>query len=159
MAEGLTGLFHATHGAASGLRANRSWMNVLSNNIANAQTLDGGRRGADGNYTPYARQVPVFKKVLSDKFRDNRVNNDIRNGVEVKGIAKLEGKVRKVYDPTHPAARLAGTEDAGYVYYPDISIWQEVADMKIASASYEANLTVMSLSGKMTEQALQISRR
>lgn len=152
-------IFRAGRVAGSGLKTSRQWMNIISNNVANADTVDTGRIGRDGNYIPYARQVPVFKKVLSERFRDARVNGDVLNGVAVKEVAELEGKIRKVYDPTHPAARRAGTEDAGYVYYPGVSIAQEMADMRMAAAAYEANLSVMSTGGKMTQQALRIGRR
>jgi|GEM_PF-741694 len=145
--------------AFSGLKATRGWMNVVANNIANAQTLDSGRVDGSGNYVPYARQVPVFQKVLSEKFRDNQANGDVMGGVAIKGIAELKGDVKKVYDPTHPAARQAGSEDAGYVYYPDISIAQEMADLKIAAAAYEANVTVLTTTANMTQNALRIGRR
>lgn len=159
MSLGIKNFFRASRTAASGLRANRQWMNVISNNVSNANTLDTGVRGSDGNFVPYSRQVPVFQKVLSEHFRTNKVNGDIAGGVAVKEVKELEGSVRKIYDPTHPAARRPGTEDAGYVYYPAVSVSQEMADMRLAAASYEANLTVMSVSGRMMEQALQISRR
>lgn len=152
------GIFRTGRIAGSGLKSSRQWMNVISNNIANAQTTDSGKIGKDGNYIPYHRQVPVFKKVLSEHFRDAAVNGDVLNGVAVEAIAELEGKTKKVYDPNHPAARKAGTPDAGYVYYPDISIAQEMADLRIAAASYEANLAVISTSGKMTQNALRIGR-
>jgi len=152
-------IFYASRIAASGLRSNRSWMNIISNNVANAHTIDNGQRGGDGNYVPYARQLPVFATVLSDRFRASQKNGSVRNGVEVKGITALKGDVKEVYDPGHPAARRPGTEDAGYVYYPAVSVAQEMADLRVAAASYEANLTVLSNSKKMTGQALQIGRR
>lgn len=152
----INNLFRSNRISGSALRSNRQWMNIISNNIANAHTVDTGVRDASGNYTPYARQVPVFAKVLSERMLDNKVNEDVRDGVEVKGIAALKGKYRKVYDPGHPAARQEGSEDAGYVYYPEISVWQEMADLRMASASYEANLTVMAASSNMMEQALNI---
>lgn len=151
--------FRASRTAASGLMANRQWMNVISNNVSNANTLDTGVRGKDGNFVPYSRQVPVFQKVLSENFRRNRINGDISGGVAVKEVKELEGSVKKIYDPSHPAARRPGTKDAGYVYYPSVSVSQEMADMRMAAASYEANLTVMSVSKEMMQKALQISRR
>lgn len=151
-------IFRASRIAASGLKSNRQWMNMIANNIANANTLDTGIRSKRGNFVPYARQVPIFAKVLSEKFRENEKNSDVINGVKVKKVVELKKDVKKVYAPTHPAARRAGTQDAGYVYYPSISTSQEMADMRIASASYEANLSVISLSSKMNQQALTIGR-
>jgi len=152
-------IFRTGRIAFSGLKATRGWMNIIANNLANVQTLDTGKQGKDGNYVPYTRQVPIFAKVLSEKFQSNRANGDVINGVALKDIAQLKGSVKKVFDPSHPAARRSGTNDAGYVYYPDISIAQELADMKIAAAAYEANVTVLSTVNKMTENALRIGRR
>ena len=152
-------IFRSSRIAASGLRASRTWMNSISNNIANMHTLDTGKSDKMGNFVPYSRQVPIFSKVMSEEFRKNKVNNDVLNGVAVKEVAELKGKVNKVYDPTHPAARKAGSKDAGYVYYPSISLTQEMADIKIASASYEANISVVSVSKKMMQQALGLNRR
>ena len=152
-------MFRASKIAGTGLKVNRNWMNVISNNIANVHTVDTGKKSAQGNFIPYSRQVPVFSRVLSNKFRANKVNGDVQDGVAVNQVGRLEGEIRKVFDPSHPGARTEGSVDAGYVYYPKISIAQEMADMQMASASYEANLTVISVSGRMTEQALRISRR
>lgn len=151
-------IFRSSRVALSSMRAHRSWMNSISNNLANMHTLDTGKLDKSGNLTPYARQVPVFSKVLSEEFRRNRVNGDVINGVEVKEVTELEGKYKKVYDPTHPAARKNGA-DKGYVYYPDINTAQELADLKIASAAYEASLSVLSVTQKMQDQALSIATR
>ena len=145
--------------AATGLKANRGWMNVVANNLANANTVDTGKKTAAGNFVPYARQVPVFEKIMSEKFRRNRVNGDVNGGVAIKEIEDLQDQIRKVYDPTHPAARKAGSPDAGYVYLPRISVAQEMADMQMASAAYEANISVIAVSQRMSEQAMRISRR
>ena len=134
-------------------------MNTISNNLANMNSVDTGKKAKDGNYVPYAREVPVFAKVLSEEFRRSKVNGNVVNGVEVKRVAHLDDNVRKVYDPSHPAARRAGTQDAGYVYYPNVSVAQEMSDMRMAAAFYEANLSVIAISKQMTEQALSISRR
>lgn len=155
----ISNLYRSARIAGTGLRANRNWMNIISNNIANANSLDTGMKDKAGNFVPYARQVPVFSKVLSEKFRSNKINEDVLNGVAVKEVAELKGSVKKIYNPTHPAARKPGTKDAGYVYYPKVNTTQEMADMRMASASYEANLSVMSTSNRMIEQALRIGRR
>jgi flagellar basal-body rod protein FlgC len=152
-------MYRAQRIAGSGLKASRNWINTISNNIANVNSLDTGTKAADGNFVPYARQVPVFEKVLTENFRRNKVNDDVMNGVAVKEIAELKDKVKKVYDPSHPAARKEGSMDAGYVYYPEISVAQEMADLRVAAATYEANLTVVSVSGRMTSQALSLTRR
>lgn len=121
-------------------------MNAISSNIANADSTDKGKIGKQGNFIPYARQVPPFARVLSEKFRSNQVNEDVLNGVEVKETVSLKGGVKKVYDPSHPAARKTGTADAGYVYYPNIDTSQGLADVRITAASCGANLSALSAS-------------
>jgi flagellar basal-body rod protein FlgC len=88
MSEGINNIFRTSEIAASGLRADRLWMNSISNNIANMNTLDTGVRGKDGNFVPYAREVPLFAQVLSEKFRGNKVNGDVKDGVMVKDMAQ-----------------------------------------------------------------------
>ncbi len=148
----INSIFRASRVAASGLKSNRSWMNMIANNISNSNTLDTGIRDKQGNFVPYKRQVPVFAKIMSEKFRENRVNSDVLNGVRVKEVAEVDA-VKKIYAPSHPAARKSG-QDVGYVYYPAVGSSQELADLRIASAAYEANLSVMTLSKKMQSQTL-----
>ncbi|MCH1429999.1 MAG: flagellar basal body rod protein FlgC [Chlamydiales bacterium] len=153
------GLFRSARISGSALKANRNWMNVISNNLANENTLSVGKKDKEGNFVPYSRQVPVFQKILSENLRSNKVNNDVKNGVKVSEIFEAKGEVKKIYDPSHPAARRPGTKDAGYVYYPDINLAKEMADMKVAAASYEANVLAMSTSNKLLKLALNIGRR
>jgi flagellar basal-body rod protein FlgC len=153
------GLFRMARISGSALKSNRKWMNIVSNNLANENTLSTGKKDKVGNYIPYARQTPVFQKILSENLRSNKVNNDVKNGVKVSEIFEAKDSVKKVYDPSHPAARVGGTIDAGYVYYPDINLAREMADLKVAAASYEANVLAMSTSNKLLRQALNIGRR
>lgn len=150
-------VFRTQKVACTGLKSNRQWLNIISNNIANANTVDTGSYTKDGYYIPYARQVPVFSKILSEKFRENKVNGDVLNGVAVEKIVNVNDNVKKIYDPAHPAARKTGP-DAGYVYYPGVIMSQEMADLRVAAASYEANLTVISTSKRMMKQTLAIGK-
>lgn len=156
--QGINALFRSSRIAASGMMSGRKWLNTISNNIANKDSVDTGRVDKQGNFIPYQRQVPVFSKVLSENFRDNKVREDVINGVTVKKVATVKG-YDKVYDPDHPAARKPGTPDAGYVYYPKITLAQEMADLKMAEASFEANLSVASISAKMFDNQLKIGAR
>lgn len=158
MSYAVNDIFRSSRIAQTGLKAGRNWMNAITNNIANMNTADTGRLSKEGNYIPYGRQVPIFAKVLSEKFQEDKVNHDVTNGVKIEEMLSLQDDVRKVYDPSHPAARLPGTKDAGYVYYPNISLAQEMADLRMASTFYEANVTVVSVSRKMNDDALSILR-
>lgn len=155
----INNLFRASKIASSGLQSNRKWLDVIANNLANMRTVDTGTRDHQGNLIPYARQVPIFEKVLSEKFRANRVKGEVKDGVKIGSIHSSQKKFQKIYDPHHPAARKKGTKDAGYVYYPDVDLMQEMVDMRVAQASYEANLTSIEISGKMFEHSLNLGKR
>jgi flagellar basal-body rod protein FlgC len=150
--------FRSARVSRSGMMANRARAAVYANNIANMQSVDTGKYTKDGNFIPYAPQEIVLAHNLSEDFRDNKVKKDVRNGVTVKKVVELPDQIDKVYDPDHPAARRPGTVDAGYVYYPRITLAQEMANLKMAQMGYEANLTALTVQNKMFELDLTIGR-
>ena len=116
--------------SSSGLTAERVRMDVISNNIANAnvtRTENGG---------PYRRQMPVFslRDNNSKFFSSKNVNNSIPAGVSVVGITEDDSAPRMVYDPAHPDAN-----SEGYVSYPNVNVVREMVDMIEVQRSYEAN--------------------
>lgn len=157
MADGINNIFRTSRIAASGVHVSRQWLGFIANNVANKESVDTGVLAADGNLIPYKRQVPILEKVSSENFRDNRMKGDVENGVTVKKVVEMKD-VDKVYDPSHPAARKAGTVDAGYVWRPRINSVMEMADAKIAHALHDLSLTVMSIESKMFEESLTIGR-
>ncbi|MFA0888261.1 MAG: flagellar basal body rod protein FlgC [Synergistales bacterium] len=126
-------VFRSMDTASSGLTAHRLMMDVISENLANANTT----RTPDGG--PYRRKVPVFEEVLSGA------------GVAVQEIAQDETPPRLQYEPGHPDA-----DEKGYVAYPNVSVVREMADMMAASRAYEANLEVVKSSKAMWEAALDV---
>ncbi len=137
---------------ASGLTAQRYRMDIISENVANANTT----RTEDG--TPYRRKVVTFtERETQTPF--SRVLNDARDnysgkGVKVSGVYEdtwTDGKM--VYDPSHPDA-----DENGYVTYPNVNIVQEMTDLIDASRSYEANATAFSASKSMALKGLEMSR-
>ncbi|HIH96170.1 MAG TPA: flagellar basal body rod protein FlgC [Thermoplasmata archaeon] len=119
--------------SASGLTANRVWMDTISNNIANVNTT----RTSEGG--PYRRQQVTFA---------SKGSND---GVKVVGIFQDKGQPRLVYDPQHPDA-----DESGYVSMPDINIVTEMVNMVAATRAYEANVTVINAAKNMSMKALEI---
>ncbi|MDI6799980.1 MAG: flagellar basal body rod protein FlgC [Actinomycetota bacterium] len=118
---------------ASGLTANRLWMDTISSNIANINTT----RTAEGG--PYKRQVVAFTPKGDS------------GGVRVSSISQYNGEPRLGYDPGHPDA-----DTDGYVAMPDINIVIEMVNMVSATRAYEANVTVMSVAKSMFLKALEI---
>jgi flagellar basal-body rod protein FlgC len=110
--------------AASGLEAQSTRMRVVSENIANADST-----GATPGANPYARKMVTFGSEL-----------DQTSGaalVQVKDIEADASNFRIEHDPSHPAA-----DANGNVKYPNVNVITEMADMREANRSYEANLQV-----------------
>ena len=142
--------------SSSALSAQRLRMDVVSNNIANAETT----RTEEGG--PYQRKDVVFSTSNSNlPFAQNLLmvnknidrSNAILDGVEVKNIITDTTPGAKVYDPTHIDA-----DEDGYVDYPNVNIAVEMTNMISASRSYEANLAMIESNRRMAENALQIGR-
>lgn len=148
-------LFGGINTSSSGLTAERLRMDIISKNIANANTT----RTANG--TPYKRQVVTFKAAETDSFKSHlskyvNKNNDkhnIGNGVEVTSIKEDDSAFKRVYDPGHPDA-----DKKGYVLMPNVNIVTEMVNMISATRSYEANVTALNSSKSMMMKALEIGR-
>lgn len=130
--------------SASALHAERVRMDVITQNIANANTT----RGLDGK--PYQRQQVVFESVL----RNAQDPNGGSATVEVPRIEKDLRPPRMVYIPGHPDAN-----SDGMVAFPDINIHEEMADLILSSRAFEANLAVVKNARAMAMQTLSIGKR
>ena len=140
--------FKAMEITASGLNAERSRMNALASNLANARTT----RTEGGG--PYKRIDPVFQAVpVAIKFGE-MLNDPVArvvSTVEVKGMQEDQSPPQQVYDPSHPDA-----DQNGYVSLPNINVVQEMVNMITASRAYEAGVTVMQTVKGMARSALSI---
>ncbi len=151
------GMYTSINIASSGLSAQRTRLDVISNNIANANTT----RTPEGG--PFRRSRVVFRPRVSQPywrspFLPKYLDNGIGRGVRIAEIEKdYDADVRLVYDPTHPDAIKTGPRK-GYVEYPNVNIVSEMTDMISASRSYEANVTVINGSKAMFTRALEIGR-
>lgn len=138
---------------ASGLTAQRYRMDVISENVANANTT----RTEDGS--PYRRKVVSFAQ-KGDQTPFSHVLGSIRDsrysgqGVKVTGVFEdQETEMKRVYDPSHPDA-----DENGYVTYPNVNIVTEMTDLIDASRAYEANATAFSASKSIASAGLQLSQ-
>jgi flagellar basal-body rod protein FlgC len=128
---------------ASALAAERTRLEVITQNIANASTT----RGIDGK--PYQRQHVIFETALSQAQG---------GGVDPRTVtvARIESDsrpARLVFNPGHPDANADGM-----VAMPDINIHEEMADMIAASRAFEANLAVVKNARTMALQTLSIGK-
>ena len=117
--------------AASGLQAQSARLRIVSENIANAQST-GATAGAD----PYARRTVSFESAL-----DRSTGAEL---VAVKAIGLDRAPFRLEHDPGNPAA-----DAQGIVKMPNVDVLIELADMREANRSYEANLQVAKQSADM----------
>ena len=138
---------------ASGMTAQRFRMDIISQNVANANTT----RTEDG--TPYRRKVVTFREKSMNPtefgtiFRRAR-GMDVGDGVKVSGVYEDKKEdVKKVYDPSHPDA-----DEYGYVTYPNVNIVTEMTNMIDSTRAYEANATAFNASKTIAMKGLDIGR-
>ena len=143
----MLGVFSAMEVAASGLSAERTRMNTVASNLANARTT---RTEAGG---PYKRLDPVFEAVGLD---DSQSVMATHGGVSKVKVARIQEDKRPgmmVYEPGHPDAN-----GAGYVEYPNVNAVEEMVNMITASRAYEAGVTTIDSVKQMGRSALDIGR-
>lgn len=129
--------------AVSGLRAQRVRMNVISNNLANAQTT----RTPDGS--AFRRQLALLTgEALHVGGRPDQ------GGVRVKQVTKDMSPLEKVYSPSHPDA-----DKDGYLSLPNVNVAVEMVDLISAQRAYEANIAVLASGSRMRARALDILQR
>jgi flagellar basal-body rod protein FlgC len=144
-------MFDALKIAATGMSASRQMMDVVAENIANANTT----MTISGE--PYKRKDVVLAAkglnedddILTVSF-DEEYEKKVA-GVEVVGIKEANNGFRKVYDPTNPNA-----DKDGYVTLPNVNIVEEMAKMIQASRMYEANVSVVESIKNMATKALEL---
>ncbi|MCR5721328.1 MAG: flagellar basal body rod protein FlgC [Lachnospiraceae bacterium] len=146
------GMFTSFDINASGLTAQRYRMDVISENVANANTT----RTGDG--TPYVRKVVTFqekgKQTPFSRVLNKSMDKYSGEGVKVGGVYKdTVTEMNMVYDPSHPDA-----DENGYVLYPNVNIITEMTNLIDASRAYEANATAFNASKSMAMKGLSIGQ-
>jgi flagellar basal-body rod protein FlgC len=132
------GLFDALSISSTGMSAERLRMDVIAENLANADTT---RTAAGG---PYQRQEVVLEQA-APSF------GEVLGGVQVAGIVGDPSPPRMVYDPGHPDA-----DKNGYVKMPNVNPVSEMVDLITAQRGYEANVTAMSAAKQMFSKSLDV---
>ncbi len=137
--------------SASGLTAQRFRMDVIAQNVANAQTT----RTAEGG--TYRRRAVVFQEREGFATHLQRARSRQEplpgRGVRVTQVVEDPAPFQLKYDPSHPDA-----EADGYVRLPNVNTVTEMVDMMGAYRSYEANVTTLEAVKAMNSRALDIAR-
>jgi|UniRef100_A0A7V3VS64 flagellar basal-body rod protein FlgC len=135
-------LFTALNISSSGMTAEQLRVDIISNNIANANTTETPNGG------PYRKEIPIF----AEQFRNSN-DGATPYGVAVVKIAQDQSPFVEEYDPSNPNAN-----SKGYVQMPNVNVLREMVDMIDAQRNYEANAAVISDVKTMADAALQIGK-
>lgn len=148
------GMFLGIDASASGLTAERLRMDVISNNIANANTTRTERGGAYHRryvvFEPREREPRNFEQTLLRAIKPTRQTSE---GVRAVAIEEDDQQGPMIYDPGHPDANADG-----YVEKPNVNIVSEMVDMITAQRAYEANSTAINAAKTMAMKALEIGK-
>jgi flagellar basal-body rod protein FlgC len=143
--------------SASALTAQRFRMDVISSNIANAETTRAVQ--VNGQWQPYRRKMVVMEPQGQQTFAQllkNELDRDASSaapGVKVTRVVEDPTEFKRVYRPEHPDA-----DEDGYVLMPNVDILKEMVDLLAATRSYEANVTALNATKSMFMKALEIGR-
>jgi flagellar basal-body rod protein FlgC len=124
--------------AGSGMEAQATRLRIVSENIANARTT-GDTPGAD----PYRRKTITFGAEM-DKLAGTEL-------VAVKKLGVDKGDFSQEYDPSHPAA-----DEKGMVKMPNVNMLIEMADMREANRSYDANLQMIKQTRDIVSSTIEL---
>ena len=125
--------------SGSGLMTHRKWLDAVSDNIANINTVS----STDGD--AFQERFVVAQAVDYGSGE---------GGVRVAGAEFGSGEGRLVYEPTHPLA-----DADGYVKYPDIDLGEQMTQMLMAQRGYQANLAVVERATNAYQAALALGKR
>ncbi|MCG8531852.1 MAG: flagellar basal body rod protein FlgC [Desulfovibrionales bacterium] len=135
---------------ASALKTERTSMNIISMNLANAKTT----RTPEGG--PYRRKTVVLQSTEVDhpfsKQMQTAMDRDLR-GVRVKEVVQDQRPLKRVYEPGHPDA-----DEEGYVFYPDINVVEEMANLMTVQRGYDANISSIDAVKTMYNKALELGK-
>ncbi|NWB21390.1 MULTISPECIES: flagellar basal body rod protein FlgC [unclassified Pseudomonas] len=144
--------------AGSGMSAQTTRLNTVASNIANAETV------SSSIDQTYRARHPVFATMFQsgqsgqggqsgsgDSLFQNQ--DAAGQGVQVLGVVEDQSNLEARYEPNHPAAN-----EKGYVYYPNVNVVEEMADMISASRSFQTNAEMMNTAKTMMQKVLTLGQ-
>lgn len=140
---GINQLFTGMRSSATALTAERTRVDIIAENIANARTT----RTETGS--PYRRKLVMFEPVMGD----SDLGPKRPTGVAVTKVVEDYSPFQRILEPTHPDA-----DSDGMVSYPNINVVMEMADLITSLRAYEANLTAQENFMRMAQRALELAR-
>ena len=131
-------MFGAIQTAGSGMRMNRVWIDAVSDNISNLNTV-----------RPAGEDAFQGRMIVAEAVDYGR-----GGGVEVTGVAFGDPEGRLRYEPDHPFA-----DAEGMVRYPDIDLADQMTQLMIAQRAYQSNVAVVERAKEAYQSALTLGRR
>ncbi len=129
--------------SGSAMTAQTVRLNTIASNLANAETASATEADT------YKARRPVFAAVYQN---DELMRDKALSGARVQVMDVVEtGNAVQRYEPNNP---MANTE--GYVYYPDVNVVEEMADMMSASRGFETNIEVLNSIKSMQQSLLRL---
>lgn len=135
-------LFNVLDIAGSGMSAQALRLNTTASNLANAESVS-----SSSGETYRARQ-PVFAAMIKALGE-----SPAGTGVQVQGIVESQAPLRQQYEPGHPMAN-----EEGYIFLPNVSMVEEMANMISASRSYQSNSEVAKTSKELLMRTLSLGQ-
>ncbi|HEX8325342.1 MAG TPA: flagellar basal body rod protein FlgC [Tepidisphaeraceae bacterium] len=130
-------MFDVLNMGAGGLRAQRTRMDTIANNVLNINTT----HNENGEKIPFRRRLVTFQAGSPEGGP----------GVHVKEIKQDPSPFNVRYEPGHPDA-----DANGNVLYPNVDLSIETVNMMEASRAYEANISMMETAKQMFNSALRL---
>ena len=117
----------------------------MASNLANAQTA------SSSIGQTYRARHPVFAPLYEEQL--GATGADAQPGVQVLGIVESDAPLQPRYEPHHPLA-----DAEGYVYYPNVNVVEEMADMISASRNFQTNVEMMNTAKQMMQRVLTLGQ-
>ena len=137
--------------AGTGMSAQSTRLNTISSNIANAETV------SSSVDKTYRARHPVFATLFQGAQQDSGSlfadQDQAGSGVQVLGVIEDQASLMPRYEPNHPAA-----DASGYVYYPNVNVVEEMADMISASRAFQTNVEMMNTAKQMMQRVLTLGQ-
>lgn len=137
--------------SGSAMAAQTVRLNTTASNMANAESL------SSSEAETYRARKPIFEvRAPETVYPNDQFNNfglSAGAGVNVTEIVESNTPLRPVYNPSHPMA-----DDKGYIYYPNVNVVEEMADMISASRSFQINAEIMNTAKQMLQRTLTLGQ-
>lgn len=136
--------------AGSAMNAQTIRLNTTASNMANADSVSSSLDET------YRARKPVFAVQQADPLAqpDNEAGIAAGQGVQVLGIVESDAELRQEYNPAHPMA-----DEEGFVYFPNVNVVEEMADMISASRSFQINTEIMNTAKQMLQQTIRLGQQ